>query len=268
MAKIAIIGLGYVGNAYGKLFPDAVIYDPKKGHKDKALVNNCYLSIVCVPTPQNRDGSCDTSIVEEVVSWIKTPLILIKSTVPPGTIASLKKKYKKRICYSPEYIGEGGYYVPAWKYPHPVDIIQHDFLIIGGSTKDTEEVIDIFLPILGPDKIYYQVDEKTSELIKYMDNAWTATKLIFANEFYEIAARFGVDYNRLREGFLLDSRVERMHTSVFKDKRGFDGKCLPKDMKALVKFSRKAGYEPKFIEQIIKSNNEFLKGNKSRGNYE
>lgn len=262
MTKVAIIGFGYVGQAYKKLFPDAKIYDPKRGYRNKTAVNKCDLAIICVPTPKNHDGSCNTSIVEEIVSWLKTPLILIKSTVSPGTTTELKKRYKKRICFSPEYLGESSYYVPTWKYPDPKEVIHHDFMIIGGSPEDREEVINIFLPILGPDKVYYQVDEKTSELIKYMSNAWIASKVIFCNEFYEIAKKFNIDYNQLREGFLLDSRVERMHTAVFKDKRGFDGKCLPKDLKAIVDFSKKAGYEPKLIQQVIKSNQEFLKKNK------
>lgn len=257
--EIAIIGLGYVGSAYHKLFPEAVIYDPAKGFNDKRAVNQCGLAIICVPTPADTDGSCDTSIVEKTVSWLRTPLILIKSTTSPGTTKRLKKLTKKRICHSPEYIGEGKYYVPFWKYPHPTEIEHHTFMVIGGAPEDREEILGYFIPKMGPDKFYYQVDETTSELIKYMENAWGATKVTFCNEFYEIAKRFKVDYNQLREGFLLDSRVERMHTAVFKNKRGFGGKCFPKDISALIKSSEKAGYEPKLMKQVINSNNEFTR---------
>ena len=260
-SKIAIVGLGYVGSAYQRLFPEAIVYDPAKGFKDKKAVNQCSLAIVCVPTLATADGSCDISIVEEAVSWLKTPVILIKSTVPPGTTKRLKKKYKKRLCHSPEYIGEGKYYIPPWKYPHPTDIEHHTFVIIGGDRRDRTEVIAAFLPRLGPDKIYFQTDATTSELIKYAENAWGATKVTFANELYSIAERLGVDYNELREGLLLDSRIERMHTAVFKDKRGFGGKCFPKDLSALVKFSEKAGYEPKLIKQVLASNADFVKMN-------
>lgn len=262
MKKVAIIGLGYVGSAYQKLFPEAVIYDPPKGFKDKKAANGCELAIICVPTPSKKDGSCDISIVEKTVKWLETPLILIKSTISPGATKRLKNKYRKRICHSPEYIGEGKYYVAPWRYPHPSDVIHHTFMIIGGEPKDRQAIIQIFLPVLGPDKIYYQVDETTSELIKYMENAWGATKVTLCNEFYEIAKKFKVDYSQLREGFLLDSRVERMHTAVFENKRGFGGKCFPKDLTALAKFSERAGYEPKLIKQVIKSNEEFLKKNK------
>lgn len=261
MNKIAIIGLGYVGSAYQKLFPEAVIYDPAKGFDNKETVNSCDLAIVCVPTPQSPDNSCDTSIIEEAISWLKTPLILIKSTIPPGTTKALKEKYQKRICHSPEYLGEGKYFIAPWKYPHPTEVQYHEFMIIGGAPEDRDEIIQIFLPILGPDKFYYQVDETTSELIKYMENSFLATKITFCQEFFEIANKLNVDFNQLREGWLLDSRIGRSHTSVFKNKRGFSGKCLPKDLNAIVKTAEKSGYEPKFLKQVLKSNDDFLAKN-------
>ena len=229
--KVGIVGFGYVGKSMYRLFPEAKIYDKfQSGYnslESKWDVNDCDLAIVCVPTPSNReDLSCNTSIVEDVVKWIKAPLILIKSTIPPGTTDYLKKKYGKRICFSPEYVGEGGYYVPEWKYPHPVKIETHTFLIVGGDKKDTSEIIDIFQEKLGPTKQYVQTTTKTAELTKYMENIWGAMKVTFSNEFYDIAKSFGVDYNELRELFLLDGRTERMHTSVFPNKRGFAGKCL------------------------------------------
>ena len=66
-------------------------YDAK--FDDKRSVNHCDLAIICVPTPMSEDGSCDTSEVEGIIKWIKTPLILIKSTIPPGTTERLKKQY-------------------------------------------------------------------------------------------------------------------------------------------------------------------------------
>jgi nucleotide sugar dehydrogenase len=261
MNKVAVIGLGYVGTAYQKLFPNAVGYDPFKGFNDKGVVNECDLAIVSVPTAMKEDGSCDVSIVEETIKWLETPLILVKSTVPPGTIARLKKETGKRICHSPEYIGEGGYYIPFWEYPHPTEPQHHSFMIIGGDPQDREDILQIFYPVLGPTKTYYQVDETTSELIKYFENCAIATKVTLCNEFYEIAKTFGVSYSQVREGFVLDKRQGEMFTLVFKDKRGFGGKCLPKDVNALVYASNKAGYKPEFMEEVLKSNKR-LRGEK------
>ena len=89
MNKIAIVGMGYVGKSMLKIFPDAIQYDTSTGTKEE--VNSADMVIVCVPTPSNEDGSCNTSVIEECVSWI-TPLILIKSAVEPGTTDKLKKK--------------------------------------------------------------------------------------------------------------------------------------------------------------------------------
>ena len=255
--KIAIIGVGYVGSAYAKLFKDPILYDPLKGFSDKEAVNKCDLAIISVPTAMQEDGSCDISIVEETVAWLETPVILIKSTVPPGTTKSLKEKYHKRICHSPEYIGEGGYYIPFWQFPHPTEPQHHSFMIIGGDPQDREDILAHFFPVLGPTKTYYQVDETTSELIKYFENSAIATKVTLCNEFYELAKTFGVSYSQIREGLVLDERQGKMFTAVFKDKRGFGGKCLPKDVNAIVFAAKKAGYEPKFLEEVLESNNRF-----------
>ena len=253
MKKIAIIGgTGYVGKSYAKLFPDAYLYSRSMGTKKE--VNVCDLAIICLPTPMKEDGSCDTHIIEEAIGWIETPLILIKSTIPPGTTKRLKEITGKRICHSPEYVGEGGYFVPFWQYPHPTEPIYHDFMIIGGDPEDREDILQIFYPILGATKTYYQVDETTSELIKYMENTAIAAKVTICNEFYNIAKAFGVNYSQVREGFILDKRQGEMFTLVYKNRRGFDGKCLPKDLNGIIKSSAKAGYKAEFIGDILKNN--------------
>ena len=124
-------------------------------------------------------------------------------------------------------------------------------MIIGGDPKDREDILQFFYPVLGATKIYYQVDETTSELIKYMENSAIAAKVTLCNEFYEIAQKFGVSYSQVREGFVLDERQGKMFTIVFKNKRGWGGRCLPKDLCALIKSSVKSGYEPEFIRDVV-----------------
>ncbi|OGF65030.1 hypothetical protein A2Z53_01460 [Candidatus Giovannonibacteria bacterium RIFCSPHIGHO2_02_42_15] len=255
-SKVALIGYGYVGKGMHKIFPDAILYDIDKGSKDE-VNQNAELAIVCVPTPIAEDGSCDASIVEEAVCWLNTPYILIKSTVSPGTTDKFRKKFKKRICFSPEYIGEGKYYVPPWKYPDPADPLSHGFFIVGGDKPDAERILQIFQRRLGPDAIYRITDSTTAELTKYMENAWGATKVIFCNEFYDIAEKLGVSYSELRELWLLDKRVERMHTAVFADSRGFGGKCYPKDVSAIIKTSESVGYEPRLLKTVVEINKDY-----------
>jgi len=201
----------------------------------------------------------DLSYVHGTFEWLRVPLVVIKSTVPPGTTRTLANEYPDlSIVFSPEYIGEGKYHTPTHKgYPHPTDMRQHEFFIFGGKRADTARAIDFFLPISGPDAKYIQTDTTTAELTKYMENSWGATKVTFANEFFEIARAFGVDYKELRELFLLDGRVERIHTAVFENKRGFGGKCFPKDVNGIVAVSAQAGYTPELLVAVLTSNKKF-----------
>lgn len=257
---VAVVGNGYVGQAVRRFFGlrySTIARDP--AYPDSAplkSVNQCDLAVVCVPTPAREDGSCDTSIVERVVRELETPLILIHSTVAPGTTARLKCETGKRIVFSPEYIGESSYFTPP-EHPHPTDIEKHAFFIFGGDPRDTAECVDWFAPIVGPMPTFYQVDETTAEVIKYWENSWGALKVTFANEMYEICRALGVDYWRAREGWALDSRVEKMHSAVFTGKRGYGGKCFPKDIAALVEVARGAGYRAELLEEVIKSNEKF-----------
>lgn len=255
MRKIAIIGSkGYVGGYMVKFFKDhyqVVEYDIDKGSREE--VNTCDLAVVCVPTPMAKDGSCDTSIVEEVVSWIKVP-IWIRSTVAVGTTDYLKKKYKKRIVFSPEYLGESTYYT-GWGFH--TDEKQCPWYIIGGEPEDRQYILDIIVPIAGPTKHYRQMTAKEAEVAKYMENIYFAMKVTFANEMYRACKKLGVNYWEARDGWGLDPRVDKWHTAVFPDKPGFGGKCLPKDLMGFIKSCQKVKYEPHFLGEIWNSNIRF-----------
>jgi len=253
--KIGIIGSeGYVGKAVYSLFKDHYEIVAKDKEGDYSKINECYLGVVCVPTPMKEDRSCDTSIVEEIIQNLKTPLILIKSTIPPQFTEYLKLIYKKRIVFSPEYSGQSSYWQP---YKFGIDMKECPFVILGGDSKDTKEIIDILTPVLGPTKFYYQVSSTEAEIIKYMENTFFATKIIFVNEFKNICDAFGADFYKVREGWLLDPRINKMHTMVFKEKPGFSGKCLPKDINAIVKACEGKDYNPKLLKEVISSNERF-----------
>ena len=84
------------------------------------------------------------------MAWLETPLILIKSSVAPGTTDYLKSKYHKRITVSPEYYGESSFFLPEDVFSP----MGWPLLIVGGDRNDTAEVIEFFLPALGPNKTY------------------------------------------------------------------------------------------------------------------
>ena len=265
--KVAIIGYGYVGKAMHKIFPDALLYDLMADVKfaTREQINaECGLAIVCVPTPMIESEAefkkVDLSIVKEVIGWLETPLILIKSTIPPGTTELFCMETGKNICFSPEYVGEGKYQITPWKYMSPTDPTTHEFQIIGGQKEAREKVCQFFINKLGPEKFYYLIDSLEAEIIKYMENSWGALKVIFANEFYQLCKQLGASYITVREGWALDNRVERMHTSVFVDNQGFAGKCYPKDLNGIVARADEAGVDLSLIKAVLRKNKQIKNG--------
>lgn len=265
--KIAIIGLGYVGGSAFRMVKEhykTKVYSPNLDEDscdDNEMMyewpednfSDCELAIVCVPTPMGENNECDTSLVEDTIKKLDSKLILIKSTVAPGTTDRLREETGKSVVFSPEYIGESTY---DHEYKFQVDMLKTPFLILGGDAKDTSAILGLLVPILGPQKTYYQISAKEAEVIKYMENSYFGTKVIFANEMKRICDALGVDYFKVRTGWALDPRVDQMHTMVFPGNSGFGGKCLPKDINGIVQASIKAGYEPKLLKQVLASNDE------------
>ena len=250
--KTAIIGYGVVGKAQAKFFQKAgikpVICDPMVmlgASASKEDVNLCDFAFVCVPTPTAPDGSCDVGIVREVVTWCEAGIIVIRSTIAPGTTDDLKAKTGKRIVFSPEYLGE--------TVGHPL-VGQTDFAVLGGDAADTSEVVDLYARCTYAGMKYHLTTALCAELAKYMENAYYATKVAFCNEFFDIARTFGVDYNQLREAWLADPRIERDHTYVYPEDRGFGGKCLPKDVTAIVKAAESLGMDAQLLRTVMQTN--------------
>lgn len=285
MNKIGIIGYGFVGKGIHRLIGEEVVsvYDPfisEQEKKDaakksssktifnkKESFNNLDMVIISVSTKESKNGQADTSIVKKSLKWVSKEtnfkgIFLIKSTVPPGEMVKLSRKYKKFV-FSPEYIGESKYFTPPWKYPDPVDIKSHTWQIFGGEKTETSRCVDIFKKKMGVDTVFIQVDLVTAVLTKYMDNSFGAMKVTFCNEWFEIAKTFGVDYNKLRECWLSDPRVNRNHTLVFPESRGYGGKCFPKDIRAIIYDSEKKGYNPQLMKAMDKTNKKFKKMNKN-----
>lgn len=112
---------------------------------------------------------------------------------------------------------------------------------------------DVF--ISDPYSHYFCCSAVKAEVIKYMENSYLATKVSFVNQFYDIANLFGADWHRVREGWLLDERIGRAFSTVFADNRGFGGKCLPKDVSAIVKAAEEKGYDANILKAILEYNN-------------
>ena len=246
--KVGIVGYGAVGRALHELFPRAAVCDEPLGLGSREEVNRCQFAFVAVPTPARPDGSCDTAIVEDVVGWLQADVIVVRSTVTIGTTARLKAATGKRIVFQPEY-------GPGETPDHPFASLRRiNWVVLGGDRRDTRAVAGLYKTIYNAELVIQQTDSQTAELVKYMENCFLALKVTFCNEFYDLAQLFGVDYDELRELWLLDPRIGRSHTFVLAEQRGFGGKCLPKDVSALVRAAGNAGYLPRLMLAAMQTN--------------
>ncbi len=255
--KVAIIGYGFVGKAIKRLFPDAYVYS--KGIGTKKEVNKCDVAFIAVPTPylidsNGLEGKLDTSIVEECVSWCKCPLIVIRSTVNPGTTDFLSEKYRKRITMQPEYLGE----TPQ----HPMkDLKTRPFLIIGGKPEDRRKLIELYTIVYNANVTIRQVTAIEAEVIKLSENRAIAFKVAECQELYSVCQLAGIDYYTIRDAVYGDDpRMNLWWTFIFIDKRGFNSKCIPKDVYAWAAWAESLGYNPKITRGVLEKNKEWLNG--------
>ncbi len=251
------------------MFPDAVIYDPFSteqaiaDHSNKEQVNSCDIAIVAVPTNPAADGSLDMSIIEEVISWIETPLILIKSALMPGTVDRLVRTTGKNIAVSVEVIGESNYFVPYWRHPHVDDPRFHGFLIVGGEEETARRCADILWSKMSPDIDIHLVSAVEAEICKLMENTWGALKVTFANVMYDICEAWGANYTKALEAWGADGRADKMYMRVIPGKRGWNSKCYNKDIPAFANAALSSGAlaSARFLASIMETNNYHLEQN-------
>jgi UDPglucose 6-dehydrogenase len=217
----------------------------------KGAVNRCKLVFLSVPTPNDASGNCNLSEIHEALSWIERP-ICIKSTVTPGTTDRLVREYRKAVVVSPEYTGETPYH--RYRHETPADVVA-----IGGNRDVARLFIEIYKMVLGPAPRYFIADARTVELAKYMENCFFATKVSFVAQFYLLAQAFGADFDLVREIWTADPRIGVSHSTVI-DSLGFGGKCLPKDLMAIISCARESGGAP-LLEAVDSFNKSLTRSN-------
>lgn len=253
--KVGIVGLGHVGRAMTELFPHAAVYDihPSVGSREE--INLCDIAFVCVPTPAAEDGSCDTSIVEDVLQWLTAPIIVLRSTVPIGFTDKMRIRLQKRILFQPEYYGE----TPG----HPfADLRQRAWVTLGGPREDCDIVAKLYTQCYPLLPTFYFVSAREAELAKYMTNAFLAAKVVFCNTMYDLAQATGTDYEAARSAWLADPRIGDSHTLVYPHDRGYGGSCFPKDVEALRSMLKKASLPTHYLNGVIRQNQYFRSMNK------
>src|SRR3990167_9100124 len=202
---------GMVGGAVKKDFQNKpnyqlFLYD-KKSEGSIEELNNADFIYICVPTPTNTDGSCDTEIVEEVIGQLKgNKVIIIKSTIILGTTEKLQKQYPQhKILFSPEFLTE----ITADQ-----DMAFPDRQIVVFTEKSYDVAMDIIqqLPLAPFTRI---VPAKEAEMCKYFGNAWFAVKVVFANQIYDVCQKAEINYEILRDLVSADKRIGRTHLEVW-----------------------------------------------------
>jgi len=245
MRSVALIGAGYLGQAYEQVFPEALVYDEPKelyaGEESveagRVAVNSCDIAIVAVPTDYTDDGELDTSIVEDVVNWLDTETILIKSALQPGTVDRLVEETGKNIAVSVEFSGEGKYYQPPHKYPHPQDPRQHQLLIVGGEEPARSIAAETLWSRMSPDIRIHLVTALEAEITKMAENTYGALKVTWANVLRDICDQYGANFIQVHQAWSEDGRVDPMHTRSVSDNRGWNSKCYNKDVPAFANIS-------------------------------
>jgi len=252
--KVTVCGNGWVGKAMMSLFPDAYLYSHGIGTKEDA--NKSDVAFICVPTPNIKfvpgetigESKLDTSIVEEVVSWCTCPLLIIRSTVNPGTCDYLSKKYNKQIVMQPEYLGE--------TVNHPMsDQKARQFIILGGKPEATRLCIDLYGTVYNACTTIRQVSALEAEIIKLSENRAIAFKVAQCQELYDVCEKAGIDYYTIRDAVYGDDpRFNLWWTFIYPDKRGFNSKCIPKDVYAWCAWAESLGYKPDITRAIVNRN--------------
>ena len=244
--NIGIIGKGFVGSAveYGFSLPTNIkynirIYDKKKhlsSHSLEETINSSEIVFLSVPTPANPDGSINLEIIDGLLNQINkcyngTSIILIRSTVIPGTSQMFSEKYSKiKIVFNPEFLTERN---------ANFDFINQSRIILGGKKIFTSEVAKLYNLRFNNKVPILETNFETAEMIKYMNNCFLATKVSFMNEMKILAEQSNVDWSMAVDGFALDPRVGNSHLNVpgHDGKLGFGGSCLPKDLQALMRYA-------------------------------
>lgn len=266
MEQIGIIGQGFVGSAvregmqnYFKVF--AFDKDPNKFSNCSSLfavVESTELTFLCVPTPMRKSGECDLSILNAALTDIsesvkalnkKGYIVVIKSTIPPGTTEKLNTMYPLLdIVFNPEFLTEA----------NAVDDYKNqNRIVIGGERPSSTKVKQVFAKAF-PNVPIIKTSSTIAEMIKYVTNTFLALKVSYANEMYQICQGLQIDYDKVIEYARYDNRLGNSHWSVPGPDGdfGFGGHCFPKDIAALQYLAKQLNVDTVILNAAIDKNKE------------
>lgn len=252
--KIGIIGMGMVGGAVAfglrRIGHEIIGYDTNPdmecGDFDKIL--DTQLVFVCVPTPLNEIYKCDTSIVESAVQKLMdnfyNGLIVIKSTVPPGTTDKLIAKHKPGIAFCPEFLRERARFY---------DFYENMELCIAG-THSLGHYSLIWEAHGSIPKHFVMMKPAEAELAKYFVNCFNAYRINFANAFFDVCSEMGADYYKIKDAVMHRQDTKSAYMDSNPAFREFGGVCLPKDTLAFASFVNDLGLYTALFANIVVEN--------------
>ncbi len=287
MASIAIIGTGYVGLTTGACFShlghdvicadvdaakvarlqageipivekglDRLVDEGIRSGKLRFVVGAAEASkeaefhYLCVPTPQGEDGAADLSYLQTAAAQISAVLpnnsvVVNKSTVPVGStrvVARVLGRSDVTVVSNPEFLREG---------TAVADFLQPDRVVIGSQDQEAAiRVAALYSRIAAPIMV---TDPVSAETIKYASNAFLASKLSFVNAIATLCEAVGADVNDVVLGMGYDSRIGR---EFLRPGPGWGGSCFPKDTRALARIAEDAGYDFRFLNEVLQVNEE------------
>lgn len=254
--KVGVVGVGMVGGAmvsyFEKVGVKPFLYDLGKNLGSKEEVNQADVVFVCVPTPYLKDGEgFDLSYVKETCEFLEDDkVVVIKSTVVPGTTENLQKEYQNlKFLFNPEFLVEAR---------AVEDMLNPDRQIVGYTeeSKDLAETVLKMLPRAPYEKIMSATEAET---VKYFGNTFLAVKVIFGNQLYDLCQKLDIDYDVVREGGAADPRIGPSHLDVFHGRfRGYGGKCLIKDTRALIQLADSLGADLRLHKTVEDINNKLI----------
>ena len=252
------MGVGTVGSAvrFGletKRGHDVAVHDVRTpGTSLEKVYGASDMIFVCVGTPQNEDGSCDTSAVEQVCASIdamakercETKDVVVKSTVIPGTVSRIEKACTSlRLAMNPEFLLE--------KAAVP-NFCDQDVCVVGTDHGDLYDRIVRAHGNLARE--YVRTTPVNAEAVKYFLNVFNSTRIIFANLFYEVCGKVGADYDEVKGLAVRRDNMIDSYLDCNKNLRGFGGACLPKDTAALFALAEREGVQYDFLRGVLSDN--------------
>lgn len=263
--KVAMINSGdspIVEAGIGPLLKEVVKSNYLSATTDSNMaVVNSDVSLVCVGTPSNPNGSLDlryiTRVCEEIGAALKNKnghhTVVIRSTMLPGTIEgvvipTLVKFSEKQVgidfgvCINPEFLREGSSLKDFYAPP---------FTLIGADDEDTTATVRALYA--GIDAPVIATSVKTAEMVKYVCNCFHALKVSFANEVGNICKALGVDSHEVMDIFCRDTKLN-LSAYYLKPGFAFGGSCLPKDLRAINYKAKQVDVEVPVLSAILPSN--------------